>query len=119
MVVKIEERRIEYYDHLYRNSVDGTIYLAAMKMWLYDEVQKKTGEILDMTRWICEDMSSRIPVEARQRDNHSCGPYAVVSLELIDSNLLFEQKRWYNEVQMQVHYRHRVMVQIHQGRIGY
>ena len=119
IVVMIEEKRIEYYDHLYRNSDDGIACLAAMKRWVADVFKDKNDEILDMSQWDCEDMSDKIPLEARQTDWHSCGPFAIGCLELIVANLLWRQERWYTQSEMQVHFRYRGMVEIHKGRIDY
>jgi hypothetical protein len=90
-----------------------------MSRWVYDEVKDKTGQELDMDEWVCVDMSDRIPVAAQQTDIHSCGPYAAVCLELIDSNLLFQQEVWYTQLDMQTRFRYRLLVEIYRGRIDY
>jgi hypothetical protein len=119
IVVKVEEKRIEYYDHQSQSSDNGIACLAAIKRWVADDALDKCKTILDMTEWECEDVYYKIPVGARQTDIHSCSPYAVVCLELILANLLWEQESWYTQLDMQVHYRNRVMVDIFKGRIDY
>jgi Ulp1 family protease len=119
IVVKFDERRIEFYDHLYQKSEDGKTCLDAMKRWVADEFHDKNDVTFDMSLWECEDMYGRIPIEALQTDHHSCGPFAVVCLELIVADLLWEQKKWYTQRDMQVHFRHRLLVEIHKGKIEY
>ena len=113
----MEQKRIEYYDHYNQNSEEGRRCLMAMKQWVTDEVKdKQDGLILDMKDWECEDMSCKIPTYARQTDEHSCGPFAVRCLELITSNLLWVQARWYSQEDMQVFYRNRRLVAIYRGK---
>lgn len=80
---------------------------------------KYSGSILDMIDWVCEDMSGKIPVYAQQKDHHSCGPFAVRCLQLITSNLLWKQNRWYTEAEMQMHYRNKNLVAIYRGKIDF
>jgi hypothetical protein len=89
------------------------------KRWVADEFHDKNDVTFDMSLWECEDMYGRIPIEALQTDHHSCGPFAVVCLELIVADLLWEQKKWYTQRDMQVHFRHRLLVEIHKGKIEY
>jgi hypothetical protein len=117
ITVLVEQKRIEYYDHYNRNSEEGRQCLGAMKQWVADEVKdKQGGMILDMRDWECEDMSCKIPIYAQQTDAHSCGPFAVRCLELITSNLLWVQARWYSQEDMQVYYRNRGLVAIYRGK---
>ena len=117
ITVLVEQKRIEYYDHYNRNSEEGRQCLWAMKQWVADEVKdKQGGKILDMRDWECEDMSCKIPIYAQQTDAHSCGPFAVRCLELITSNLLWVQARWYSQEDMQVYYRNRGLVAIYRGK---
>lgn len=122
LLLRVDEKRIEYYDHMNRNSRNGIKYLNGMRAWLKDEVcHKGNGKYFafDIDEWRTEDMSTFIPESSRQSDSHSCGPFALICLDLLVQDLLFDQVVWYTQNDMQTHFRRKIICDHYRGKLTY